>query len=179
MAQVTLITFLQQPLAAVPVHPPPQLGRNTTNQAYSYLDIRGLQIWQGFNLETILQQYHNVLNGAVIAAGPPGVGKTFTVEATSERFRLPLYSISAGELFANHGDPLKLDVTLDRIFKIARHFNAILLLDEADVFIEKRSAYHDGHNHLMTVFLRKLEYYKEILFLTINCLIEFNEVILS
>ncbi|ODH49537.1 hypothetical protein GX48_04324 [Paracoccidioides brasiliensis] len=58
MAQVTLITFLQQPLAAVPVHPPPQIGRNTTNQAYGYLDIRGLQIWQGFNLETILQQYH-------------------------------------------------------------------------------------------------------------------------
>ncbi|ODH12613.1 hypothetical protein ACO22_08094, partial [Paracoccidioides brasiliensis] len=59
-----------QPLAAVPVHPPPQLGRNTTNQAYSYLDIQGLQIWQGFNLETILQQYQNVLNGAVIAADP-------------------------------------------------------------------------------------------------------------
>ncbi|KGM91615.1 uncharacterized protein PADG_12299 [Paracoccidioides brasiliensis Pb18] len=61
MAQVTLITFLQQPLAAVPVHPPPQLGRNTTNQAYSYLDIQGLQIWQGFNLETILQQYQKCL----------------------------------------------------------------------------------------------------------------------
>ncbi|QSS66058.1 hypothetical protein I7I51_06909 [Histoplasma capsulatum] len=51
-------------------HPPPQLGRNTTNQAYSYLDIRGLQIWQGFNLKTILQQYHNVLNGVMIAADP-------------------------------------------------------------------------------------------------------------
>ncbi|KAK2798720.1 hypothetical protein FQN50_008758 [Emmonsiellopsis sp. PD_5] len=70
MAQVTLIAFLQQPLAAVPVHPPPQPGRNTTNQAYSYLDIQGLQIWQSFNLETILQQYQNVLNGAVIAADP-------------------------------------------------------------------------------------------------------------
>lgn len=28
------------------------------------------------------------------ASGPPGVGKTFTVEATSELFELPLYSVS-------------------------------------------------------------------------------------
>ncbi|OJD13523.1 hypothetical protein AJ78_06031 [Emergomyces pasteurianus Ep9510] len=115
----------------------------------------------------------------VLLHGPPGVGKTFTVEATAERFNLPLYSISAGELIANHDDPLKLDVTLDRIFKIARHFNAILLLDEADVFMEKRSAYHDGHNHLVTIFLRKLEYYEGILFLTINRLVKFDEAILS
>lgn len=27
------------------------------------------------------------------ASGPPGVGKTFTVEATSEYFKLPLYSV--------------------------------------------------------------------------------------
>ena len=27
-------------------------------------------------------------------SGPPGVGKTFTVEATAERFNLPLYSVS-------------------------------------------------------------------------------------
>ena len=26
-------------------------------------------------------------------SGPPGVGKTFTVEATAERFNLPLYSV--------------------------------------------------------------------------------------
>ncbi|OAX78485.1 hypothetical protein ACJ72_07209 [Emergomyces africanus] len=115
----------------------------------------------------------------VLLHGPPGVGKTFTVEATAEWFNLPLYSISASELIANHGDPLNLDVTLDRIFKIARHFNAILLLDEADVFMEKRSAYHDGHNRLVTIFLRKLEYYEGILFLTTNRLVEFDEAILN
>ncbi|OJD12529.1 hypothetical protein AJ78_06894 [Emergomyces pasteurianus Ep9510] len=101
----------------------------------------------------------------VLLHGPPRVGKTFT--------------ISAGELIVNHGDPLKLDVTLDRIFKIARHFNAILLLDEADVFMEKRSTHHDGHNRLVIIFLRKLEYYEGILFLTTNRLVEFDEAILS
>ncbi|KAI1932539.1 hypothetical protein LOZ66_006834 [Ophidiomyces ophidiicola] len=115
----------------------------------------------------------------ILLHGPPGLGKTFTVEATAERFNLPLYSISAGELIAHHGDPLNLDLTLDRIFKIARHFDAVLLLDEADVFMEKRSSYHDGHNRLVTIFLRKLEYYEGVLFLTTNRLVEFDEAILS
>ncbi|CRL27367.1 unnamed protein product [Penicillium camemberti] len=51
------------------------------------------------------------------ASSPPGVGKIFTVEATSEYFKLPLYSLNV-------------------IFKIAKHFNAILLLDKADAFIK-------------------------------------------
>jgi hypothetical protein len=70
MAQVTLMAYLQQPLAAVRIHPPERPGRNTTNSRYSYEDIQGLQLWQNFNLQTILQQYQNVLNGAVITAEP-------------------------------------------------------------------------------------------------------------
>ncbi|PGH19339.1 hypothetical protein AJ80_03979 [Polytolypa hystricis UAMH7299] len=89
----------------------------------------------------------------VLIYGPPGLGKTFTAEGTAEQFNLPLYSISAGELIANYSDPLELDKTLDRIFKIARHFNAILLLDEADVFVEKRSAYHDQRIMMATIVL--------------------------
>ncbi|KAJ5257472.1 hypothetical protein N7524_009028 [Penicillium chrysogenum] len=79
----------------------------------------------------------------ILLNGPPGVGKTFTVEATSEYFKLPLYSI-------------------------AKHFNAVLLLDEADAFMEQRTSYHDTYNRLVTIFLRKLEYYQGILFLTSN-----------
>ncbi|KAL4780120.1 hypothetical protein BJX76DRAFT_361128 [Aspergillus varians] len=115
----------------------------------------------------------------VLFFGAPGVGKTFTVEATAERFQTPLYSVSAGELMADHGDPLQLDITLDRIFKIAKHLNTILLIDEADVFMENRSSYHNSHNRLVTVFLRKLEYYEGVLFLTTNRLMEFDEAVLS
>ncbi|KAK2752220.1 hypothetical protein FQN54_008152 [Arachnomyces sp. PD_36] len=115
----------------------------------------------------------------VLLHGPPGVGKTFTVEATSQKFSLPLYSISAGELIVQHGDPHNLDVSLGEIFKIAKHFNAVLLLDEADVFMECRTSYHDSHNQLLIVFLRKLEYYEGILFLTTNRVTEFDEAILS
>ncbi|RAQ43815.1 hypothetical protein AFGD_012609 [Aspergillus flavus] len=111
--------------------------------------------------------------------GPPGVGKTFTVEATAEWFKLPLYSISAGEMIVDHGDPHVLEHQLDAIFRIAKHFNAVLLLDEADAFMERRASYHDAHNRLLTVFLRKLEYYDGILFLTSNRAIQFDDAILS
>lgn len=76
-------------------------------------------------------------------------------------------------------DPLQLEMTLDWIFKIAKHLNAILLIDEADVFMENRASFHGNHNRLVTVFLRKLEYYEGVLFLTTNRVTEFDEAILS
>jgi hypothetical protein len=51
---------------------------------------------QGFNI--LLKYVDKVfilssLLNLTCASGPPGVGKTFTVEATSEYFKLPLYSV--------------------------------------------------------------------------------------
>ena len=37
--------------------------------------------------------YYTMTCSLTHASGPPGVGKTFTVEATSEYFKLPLYSV--------------------------------------------------------------------------------------
>ncbi|KAJ6004567.1 ATPase AAA-type core [Penicillium canescens] len=137
---------------------------------------------QGFNIllkyvgkASMLSRLPNLTR----ASGPPGVGKTFTVEATSEYFKLPLYSISAGELVVNHGDSNALEQQLETVFKIAKHFNAVLLLDEADAFMEQRTSYHDTHNRLVTIFLRKLEYYQGILFLTSNRGIQFDDAIIS
>ncbi|CAG8054208.1 unnamed protein product [Penicillium salamii] len=137
---------------------------------------------QGFN---ILQKYVGKasmlsrLPNLTCTSGPPGVGKTFTAEATSEYFKLPLYSISAGELVVNHGDSNALEQQLETVFKIAKHFNAVLLLDEADAFMEQRTSYHDTHNRLVTIFLQKLEYYQGILFLASNRGIQFDDAIIS
>ena len=54
---------------------------------------RGLNIllqYVGRNHPTIA----SCLTSLTSTSGPPGVGKTFTVEATAERFNLPLYSVS-------------------------------------------------------------------------------------
>lgn len=74
----------------------------------------------------------------------------------------------------DHGDSNALEQQLETIFQIAKHFNAVLLLDEADAFMEERTSYHDTHNRLVTVFVRKLEYYQGILFLTTNRMIQFD-----
>lgn len=97
--------------------------------------------------------------------GPPGVGKTLTAEAISEHLRRPLYSITVGELGT---DIETLEKNLRNALELAEVWNAILLIDEADIYLEKRSDGDIVRNAMVTVFLRLLEYYPGILFLTTN-----------
>ena len=50
----------------------------------------------------------------------------------------------------------------------ATSWNAVLLIDEADVFLEERTNHDLQRNGLVSVFLRLLEYYEGIMFLTTN-----------
>src|SRR5438034_8929258 len=68
---------------------------------------------------------------------------------------------------------------LTKVFKIASRWKAILLIDEADIFMAQRSAEHLQLNALVSVFLRELEQYDGILFLTTNRLQTFDEAVLS
>lgn len=97
--------------------------------------------------------------------GAPGTGKTLTAEATAESLQRILYKVSLGELGT---DVSRLEQTLNRILTIAARWDAILLIDEADVFLEKRTAENIHRNALVAVFLRLLEYYEGVLFLTTN-----------
>jgi hypothetical protein len=44
----------------------------------------------------------------------------------------------------------------------------VVLLDEADVFLEARSSKNLDRNKLVSIFLRLLEYFEGIMFLTTN-----------
>ncbi|KAI0902231.1 P-loop containing nucleoside triphosphate hydrolase protein [Annulohypoxylon nitens] len=104
--------------------------------------------------------------------GPPGVGKTLTAECVAEYVKRPLYMVSSGDLGVSSGH---LDLNLTRIMDLASTWKAVLLIDEADVFLERRSL-HDVHrNAMVSVFLRALEYYSGILFLTTNRVSIFDE----
>jgi hypothetical protein len=108
--------------------------------------------------------------------GPPGVGKTLTAEGISELLRRPLYCVSSGELGTNPG---QLESELQKILDIAQQWGAVLLLDEADVFLERRNT-HDLHrNALVSIFLRLLEYFQGIMFLTTNRVETFDEAFQS
>jgi SpoVK/Ycf46/Vps4 family AAA+-type ATPase len=72
-----------------------------------------------------------------------------------------------------------LEGQLSEIFDLANHWNAILLLDEADVFLEKRSPQSLDRNGLVSVFLRILEYFQGILVLTTNRVETFDDAVQS
>jgi len=108
--------------------------------------------------------------------GPPGVGKTFSAEATSEHVKRPLYIVGGGDLGTNAA---ALDMELEKIFDIATAWKAIVLIDEADVFLERRSLHDLERNAMVAVFLRHVEYYRGILFLTTNRVKAFDEAFLS
>lgn len=59
--------------------------------------------------------------------GPPGVGKTLSAEATSERVHRPLYVVGGGDLGTKASD---VDAELTRVFDIATSWKAIVLIDE-------------------------------------------------
>ncbi|CAB4384107.1 unnamed protein product [Rhizophagus irregularis] len=97
--------------------------------------------------------------------GPPGVGKTLTAEAISEYLHRPLYNVSVGELGTS---VVELESKLSEILEVASIWNAVILIDEADIFLERRSENNIYRNALVSVFLRLLEYHQGILFLTTN-----------
>jgi SpoVK/Ycf46/Vps4 family AAA+-type ATPase len=98
-------------------------------------------------------------------SGPPGVGKTLTAESVAENMRSPLYTMSAGDLGL---EPSRIESSLTTILELVAKWNAVLLLDEADVFLEARNTSDLERNKLVSIFLRMLEYYEGILFLTTN-----------
>lgn len=90
-------------------------------------------------------------------SGPPGVGKTLTAESVAEVMRVPLYVMSAGDLGV---DARSFEAKLKDILKLIPKWDAVLLLDEADVFMEARDSTNLDRNELVSIFLRMLEYYE-------------------
>ncbi|KAJ5905601.1 AAA family ATPase [Penicillium subrubescens] len=95
---------------------------------------------------------------------PPGVGKTLTADSVAEVMQVPLYAMSAGDL-GTHAEVV--EQKLQEILRIVPKWGAVLL-DEADVFMEALSSADLERNELVSIFLRVLEYYEGILFLTTN-----------
>ncbi|KAF7522030.1 hypothetical protein G7054_g12267 [Neopestalotiopsis clavispora] len=92
--------------------------------------------------------------------GAPGVGKTTT----------------AGDLGTTARE---VEEELEKNFSLASRWGCVLLLDEADVFLSAREKTDFTRNGLVAVFLRVLEYYSGILFLTTNRIGDFDEAFSS
>ena len=112
----------------------------------------------------------------LVLHGPPGVGKTLTAECVAEFSHRPLYTVSAGDLGTTSKE---LNRSLSRILDLASTWKAVLLIDEADVFMERRSLHNMERNALVSIFLRTLEYYSGILFMTTNRVRTFDDAFRS
>ncbi|KAH6684845.1 ATPase [Plectosphaerella plurivora] len=100
-----------------------------------------------------------------LLSGPPGVGKTLTAEAVAESLRVPLHTLSSGDLGSGSWE---VERNLSEILDLVARWKAILLIDECDVFLEARSTHDLERNKVVSIFLRTLEYYEGILFMTTN-----------
>ncbi|KAF2187037.1 P-loop containing nucleoside triphosphate hydrolase protein [Zopfia rhizophila CBS 207.26] len=92
--------------------------------------------------------------------GSLGTGKTLTAESVAEIVKKPLYRVTCG----NVGTKAE-----------AKEMGCVVLLDEADIFLEQRSLEDLERNALVSVFLRALEYHEGVLILTSNRVGTFDE----
>lgn len=111
----------------------------------------------------------------VLCAGPPGVGKTLTAEVYAEVTGRPLYRVHSGQLGLSVG---AMETALKEALVRAQRWGAVMLIDEADVYIRKRSD-DIAANAVVGVFLRVLEYFDGLLFLTTNRIDDIDEAIVS
>lgn len=99
--------------------------------------------------------------------GSPGVGKTCTAECVAELTHRPLLSLTSGDISTSM-TARSVEDNLEYFLELGERYGALVLLDEADVYLEQRRARDLRRNGLVSVFLRALEYYKGVLFLTTN-----------
>jgi len=111
----------------------------------------------------------------VLCAGPPGVGKTLTAEVYSEIIQRPLYRVHSGQLGLNVA---AMETALKEVLTRAQRWGAVMLIDEADVYIKRRDD-NIAMNAVVGVFLRVLEYFNGLLFLTTNRVDDIDEAIVS
>lgn len=111
----------------------------------------------------------------VLCAGPPGVGKTLTAEVYAEIIGRPLYRVHSGQLGLNVA---AMECALKDALTRAQRWGAVMLIDEADVYIKRRDD-DIQMNAVVGVFLRVLEYFNGLLFLTTNRINDIDEAIVS
>jgi hypothetical protein len=103
-------------------------------------------------------------------SGSSGTGKTLTASVIANSLELDLYRIDLSAVVSKYiGETEK---NLDRVFRAARHSNAIILLDEGEVLLSQRTRVTDAHdkyaNLEVAYLLQKMEEHEGIMILASN-----------
>ena len=100
----------------------------------------------------------------ILLKGDPGLGKTLTAQVFAEQNHRPLYELQCSQLGIS---PPEVEENLRHALLRARRWNAVLLINEADVYVRAR-ADDIVQNAIVGVFLRLLENLSGLCFLTTN-----------
>ncbi|KAK8016968.1 P-loop containing nucleoside triphosphate hydrolase protein [Apiospora rasikravindrae] len=112
----------------------------------------------------------------ILLHGPPGVGKTYTVEAVAQYLHRPLLALTIADIGTVE---TRVEQELIRWFTLAEAWDSVLLVDEADIFLERRQNRDLARNGLVSAFLRRMEYFKGLLFLTTNRVGQIDDAFIS
>ncbi|KAJ5127802.1 ATPase AAA-type core [Penicillium atrosanguineum] len=116
----------------------------------------------------------------ILLHGSPGSRKTLKTETAAEGTRRALMMASLGEL--NKSDnPWAFERSLKLLLQYATVWKTVVLMDEVDVFLEAREDHGASahRNALVAVFLKELEYFSGIVFLTTNRIKSFDKAMKS
>ncbi|KAI0809847.1 hypothetical protein GGR55DRAFT_679077 [Xylaria sp. FL0064] len=111
--------------------------------------------------------------------------KTYTDTGDAEHFNADfIQGKGEGQIFLLHGPPgtgktFTAGMDNEKLFRRDTDIDAIVLLDEADVYLEQRSAHDLRRNSIVSIFLRAMEYFQGILFLTTNRVGHLDEAFMS
>ncbi|KAJ5587306.1 ATPase AAA-type core [Penicillium hispanicum] len=114
----------------------------------------------------------------ILLQGTPGSGKTLTAETAAEGSQKALMMTSLGEL-NKWNSTWSFEYRLKLLLRYATMWRAVVLMDEADVFLEARNNDSSQRNSIVAVFLKELEYFSGIVFLTTNRITSFDRAMKS
>jgi hypothetical protein len=100
----------------------------------------------------------------ILLNGEPGTGKTATAISLTENGHIPLFQVGAQDLGTYPGE---IEKNLHKIIRIVERWKGVILIDEADAFLRKRTFGNNDHQ-MTSVFLRLMENYSGIMFMTSN-----------
>lgn len=126
--------------------------------------------WCVYNEWGFAEKSARGLGISALFSGPSGTGKTMAAEVVAAELRLDLYRVDLSQVVSKYiGETEK---NLSRVFDAAEAGGVVLLLDECDSLLGKRSEVKDSHDRFANIeisyLLQRMEAYRGLAVLTTN-----------
>ncbi len=135
---------------------------------------------QVFSTWGLQEKYPYGRSISALFSGPPGTGKTMAAQVIANELGLALYKIDLSQIVDKYiGETEK---RLKEVFDRAEKSNMILLFDEADALLGKRSEVKDARdkyaNTEVAYLLQKMEEYRGVVLMTTNLVSNIDQAFL-